>query len=73
MLQNERGQTATEYSGMLLVVALIVAALATSSVAAGLAGNIEALVCQISGQTCTGSRAPDPRSWTGAWRRSTRC
>ena len=55
MLQNERGQTATEYTGMLLVVALIVAALATSSVAAGLAGNIEALVCQISGQTCDGS------------------
>ncbi len=40
---------------MLLVVALIVAALATSSVATGLAGNIEALVCQISGQTCDGS------------------
>ena len=36
---------------------LIAAALATSSVRPGCAGNIEALVCQISGQTCDGSSA----------------
>ena len=40
MLRSDRGQTAAEYMGMLLVVSLVVAALATSSVATDLSAAV---------------------------------
>ena len=55
MLRSDRGQTAAEYMGVLLVVSLLVAALATSSVASGLSEQVAALVCDIGGGACDGT------------------
>ena len=75
MLRNERGQTATEYTGMLLLVALIVGRAARRAAwRPGSPATSKQLVCEISGQTCDGTSSTAIRgACAGAWRRSTRC
>jgi hypothetical protein len=54
MVRDERGQTAAEYMGMLLLVALIVGAIVGSGVAATIAGGVERTVCAIAQGACDG-------------------
>ena len=46
---SEVGTTASEYLGMLVVVAVIIAALATSSIGATIYDAIDTQVCKIAG------------------------
>jgi hypothetical protein len=52
MLRDQRGQTAAEYLGALLLVASIVAALVVSGVPGRIAHHVQALVCEIGGGDC---------------------
>jgi hypothetical protein len=58
MLRRERGQVAAEYVGMLLLVAVIVAALVAAGPARQIADGAARAVCQIAGGTCTGAPGP---------------
>jgi hypothetical protein len=58
MLRRERGQVAAEYVGMLLLVAVIVAALVVAGPAHRIADGAVRAICQIAGETCTGTPAP---------------
>jgi len=63
-LRHQAGQTAAEYVGLILLVAVIVAALAASSPGAALAGGIRDAVCQVTGAECggdaNGTDSPSP-------------
>ncbi len=52
-LAGEAGQTAAEYMGLLLIVALIIGALFASGIAVTITRNIEILICRIAGGDCT--------------------
>lgn len=54
MRRGERGQVSAEYSGGLLLVALIIAALVASGIPAQVADGVEAAICRIAGQACGG-------------------
>jgi hypothetical protein len=54
-----RGQTAAEYMGVLLVVAVIVAAIALSGAGTRIAGEMAQLVCRIAGEDCSEQVALD--------------
>lgn len=57
LLHDRRGQSSSDYLGVLLLVGLIVSALVLSGVPNKIAGDIDALVCQIAGgKSC---KAPD--------------
>jgi hypothetical protein len=59
-MRQQRGQTAAEYMGLLLVVLAIIAALAGSSIGATVAGGMKDLICAIGGQECeTGQPVAD--------------
>jgi pimeloyl-ACP methyl ester carboxylesterase len=58
MLRRERGQVAAEYVGMLLLVAVIVAALVAAGPAQRIADGAVRAVCQIAGGEC--GAAPGP-------------
>jgi Alpha/beta hydrolase len=58
MLRRERGQVAAEYVGMLLLVAVIVAALVVAGPAQRVADGAVRAICQIAGGTCTGTPGP---------------
>jgi hypothetical protein len=62
-LRGEQGQTGAEMLGMLLLVALIVGALATSGTADAIASHTGHLICQIAGGEC--EEAEPPRSDPG--------
>jgi hypothetical protein len=49
---SQRGQTAAEYLGLLLVVSVIVAAVATSNAGATIRHQLSEQVCKIAGGTC---------------------
>jgi hypothetical protein len=52
---DQRGQTAPEYMGGLLLVSLIVAALFTSGIATAIVGHVEVIICKIAGgENCEG-------------------
>lgn len=51
-VRQQQGQTAAEYLGLILVVAVIVAALIGSSPGAALADGIRDAVCQVTGADC---------------------
>jgi Flp pilus assembly pilin Flp len=51
-LREQRGQTATEYMGVLLIVALIIAALAMSDVPGKVVDGLRNAVCSIAGAAC---------------------
>lgn len=50
--RRDRGQTAVEYTGLILLVAAIVAALVMSSVGERIAGRLQEAVCSLVGQSC---------------------
>jgi pimeloyl-ACP methyl ester carboxylesterase len=58
MLRRERGQVAAEYVGMLLLVAVIVAALVVAGPAQRIADGAVRAICQIAGERCEGAPAP---------------
>src|SRR3954471_15034641 len=62
IVRHQRGQTAAEYMGVLLLVAAIIAALVASDVGAKVAGGIDNAVCAIAQLGCDAS---DPRAATG--------
>ena len=47
--RRESGQTAAEYMGIVVIVAIIIVAIATSGIGATIAGNITAKIQQIFG------------------------
>ena len=51
-MRCERGQTAAEYLGALLVVSVVVAAIATTNLGAQITVSMQRLVCNIAGQDC---------------------
>lgn len=51
-LKSQRGETASDYLGVLLVVGMIVAALAMSGLPERIATHIEVLICRIAGGDC---------------------
>jgi hypothetical protein len=55
-VREERGQTAAEFIGILLLASAIIAALFTTDAAAKVAGGVETAVCQIIGGDC---KAPE--------------
>jgi hypothetical protein len=64
-VRQQRGQTAAEYLGVLLLVALIIAAVFATGVAAKVAGGVESAVCAITQQACDGADAPGPVASAG--------
>lgn len=58
----QRGQTAIEYLGLVLVVAAIVGALATSGLGERIVGGISDVICRVSGGDCAGTPAAGPPS-----------
>jgi hypothetical protein len=58
-LRGEQGQTGAEMLGMLLLVALIVGALATSGTATAIASHTGRLICQIAGGECEEAEPPE--------------
>jgi hypothetical protein len=59
-LRGEQGQTGAEAMGVLLLVALISATLATSGAAASIKGHTEDLICKIAGGECETAEPPTP-------------
>jgi hypothetical protein len=57
-VREERGQTAAEYMGALLIVSAIIGALATSNAGATIASQAEQLVCRIGGGDCAPAQPP---------------
>ena len=51
-MRGQRGQTAAEYLGALLLVAAIVAALVAAGVPGRIADEIDSIVCQLAGRDC---------------------
>jgi hypothetical protein len=54
VLRGERGQTAAEYLGVLLIVLAIISAVATTSIGGEIGARMQALVCKIAGTECEG-------------------
>ncbi|MEU6709210.1 hypothetical protein [Streptomyces wuyuanensis] len=50
--RRDRGQTAVEYAGLILLVAAVVAALVMSSVGERVAGRLQETVCSLVGRSC---------------------
>src|SRR3954452_25490060 len=61
IVRGERGQTATELLGMLLVVVVIIGALATSKAGAVIKTQSERIVCVIGGGSGCGAKAATTR------------
>ena len=53
-LRGERGQTAAEYLGVLLVVAAVISGVATTSIGGEIGARMHELVCKIAGTECAG-------------------
>ncbi|GAB6899776.1 hypothetical protein [Kineosporia succinea] len=49
--RDDRGQTAAEYMGIVVIVAIIIVAIATSGIGTTIAGNITTKISQIFGAT----------------------
>ena len=56
IVRGERGQTAAETLGALLIVSVIIAAMATTDAGAKIATESQRIVCEIAGGEC----APTP-------------
>jgi len=59
VIRDERGQTAAEYMGMLLVVAVIIGAMANAGLGEAIASAANRSICRIM-STCEGGKAPKP-------------
>ena len=62
IVRGERGQTAAETLGALLVVSVIIAAMATTDAGAKIATESKRIVCEIAGGECAPSRAAARRT-----------
>jgi DNA/RNA non-specific endonuclease/Bacterial TSP3 repeat len=62
MVRDERGQTAAEYMGVLLLVALIIGAIVGTGVAGAVADGVSRAVCTIAQQPCADDSLRDPPS-----------
>jgi hypothetical protein len=62
IVRQERGQTAAEYVGVLLLVAVIVAAIASSGIGSAIADGVGGAVCRIAEQPCADASLRDPPS-----------
>src|SRR5688572_11000238 len=62
MVRDERGQTAAEYMGVLLLVALIIGAIVGPGVAAAVADGVNGAVCRIAGKPCGDDSLREPAS-----------
>ena len=60
MVREERGQTAAEYVGILLIAALIIGAIAGSGVAGAVADGVNGAVCKIAQRPCGDDTLRDP-------------
>ena len=58
--RDQRGQTAAEYMGMLLIVSVIVAALFTAGLGGSISGTVDRLICTIAGGGSCEQRAELP-------------
>src|SRR3954471_13839138 len=56
-MRGERGQTAVEYLGALLVVSVLIAGVATSDVGERVRGAMRTQVCKIAGGDCAAPRS----------------
>jgi hypothetical protein len=65
----ERGQTTAEYVGLLVIVAAVLAVIATSDVGAVLATKLEQAICSIGGGQCGGASDPSGAEEAGLRRR----
>jgi hypothetical protein len=61
-VRQERGQTAAEYMGMLLLVAVILGAVVSSGIASAIADGVGGAVCRIAQQECGGDGVRVPAS-----------
>jgi len=61
-VRQERGQTAVEYVGVLLLVAVIVGAIVSSGLGTAIADGARGAVCAIAGQACADDSLRDPPS-----------
>src|SRR5215213_3876555 len=52
IVRSQRGQTAAEYLGALLVISVVVAAIATTNLGTQITTSMHRLVCTIAGQDC---------------------
>lgn len=67
MARDESGQTAAEYTGVLLLVAITIAALAGAGIAASMATHMECLVARIGGGSAACATLPQPPEQTNPW------
>ena len=61
-MRQERGQTAVEYMGVLLLVAVIVGAIATSGLGARIVDHVTGAICAVAQQPCADDSLRDPPS-----------
>ena len=61
-MRGERGQTAAEYLGALLLVGVIVLAVVTSGADATIASETKRIVCSIAGGNCAAAPATPSRA-----------
>lgn len=59
-VRDERGQTSAELVGILLVIGVIFAGLASSGVAAATASAMKGAICSVTGGECSGPSAGEP-------------
>jgi hypothetical protein len=57
--RDERGQTAADSMGLMLLVALIIAAIVATGLHADIASGVRTAICQIIGGTCDGTETGD--------------
>src|SRR4051794_5036596 len=67
MSRDESGQVALEYTGVLLLVAITIAALASAGIAASIAEHVECLVTRIGGVSASCGEAPGAPERTDPW------
>jgi hypothetical protein len=64
IVRRERGQTAAEYMGVLLIVAAIIAAVVTSDVGDRIAGGVRGAICKIANTACADAPTAGPGAET---------
>ena len=60
IVRSQKGQTAAEYLGFLLVISVIVAAVATTGIGTRILDGMQGAVCKIAQQACADDSLRDP-------------